>query len=233
MARMMSAVKTPRLSRPERARQTRRRILQSAREQFLANGYAATTMEQIATDAAVAIQTVYYTFRTKGQLLRELIEVTAAGEEDPPPVGDRAWTREMLASDSPQRVLALAVEHGTAIYDRVAMLWPAVAAAAGADPTVAAYWRDVAANRRAGLEAIVHRIADLGGLRPELDQPRATDVAVLLVGHDPYRSLVVESGWQVRSYRAWLYATLVDQLLSPSSGDPLAMRGISFRTLVN
>ncbi len=190
-------------------------------------------MEQIATDAAVAIQTVYYTFRTKGLLLRELIEETAAGEEDPPPVGDRPWTREILASDSPQRVLALAVEHGTAIYDRVAVLWPAVAAAAGADPTVAAYWRDVAVNRRAALEAMVRRIADLGALRPGLDPPRATDVAVLLVGHDPYRSLVVESGWAVHSYRAWLYMTLLDQLLSPSAADPHAMRGISFRTLIN
>jgi AcrR family transcriptional regulator len=233
MARVKAAVKTPRLSRSDRARQTRRRLLRSARERFLEHGYGATTMEQIAIDAGVAIQTVYYTFRTKGQLLRELIEVTAAGEENPPPVGDRAWNREMLASDSPQRVLALAVEHGTAIYDRVAELWPAVAAAAGADPAVAEYWGDVAANRRGGLGAMVQRISDLGGLRPGLDPARATDLAVLLIGHDPYRGLVVEAGWSVRSYRAWLYTTLVDQLLSTSVADPRAVRGISFRALIN
>ena len=68
-------------TRADRARQTRRRMLDRARELFVTEGYAATTMERIADEAGVAVQTLYYTFRTKGQLLREVIEVTAAGEE--------------------------------------------------------------------------------------------------------------------------------------------------------
>ena len=105
-------------------------MLNSARSLFGERGYAATTVEQIAADAGVAVQTVYYTFRSKGLLLRELVEVTAAGEETVTPVMEREWAREMLSATSGQRVLALAVEHGTAIYERVAPLWPAVVAAA-------------------------------------------------------------------------------------------------------
>ena len=127
----MGAVKSARPTRAERARQTRRRMLDSARALFIGDGYAATTMDRIAEHAGVAVQTLYYTFRTKGQLLCEVVEVTAAGDEDAPPVHQRAWVQQMLTATSGQRVLALAVEHGADIFVRAAPLWPAVAAATG------------------------------------------------------------------------------------------------------
>lgn len=40
----------------------------------------------------------------------------------------------------------LAVEHGTDIFERAAPLWPAIHAAAAADPTVGAYWTRVTAG---------------------------------------------------------------------------------------
>ena len=45
-------------------------------------------------------------------------------------------TTRKMRSTSPQRVLAMVVEYGTAIYERVADLWPAVGAASAADPQV-------------------------------------------------------------------------------------------------
>ena len=179
---MKSAVKRPVVSRAERALATRRRMLASARDLFIEQGYAGTTVEQIAADAGVAVQTVYYTFRTKGLLLRELVEVTAAGEEPAVPVMGRAWAREMLSATSAQRVLALAVEHGTAIYERVSPLWPAVTAAAGADPDVTAYWQAVGAGRRDGQRQLVARLVGLDALRPGLDPERATDLVMALAG---------------------------------------------------
>ena len=65
----------PRTSRRDRARATRLRILTSAQALFIERGYAATTMEDIAAAAGVAVQTVYYTFRTKALLLREVVEL--------------------------------------------------------------------------------------------------------------------------------------------------------------
>ena len=216
------------MSRAERALATRRRMLTSARDLFVEQGYAAATVEQIAADAGVAVQTVYYTFRTKGLLLCELVEVTAAGEEPTVPVMGRAWAREMLSAASPQRVLALAVEHGTAIYERVAVLWPAVTAAAGADPDVTAYWQGVAAGRRDGQQQMVARIADLDALRPGLDPERGTDLVVMLLGHDVYRSLVIEAGWSLQTFRAWLFTTVVQQLLGPVDLDAEASEDLSY-----
>src|SRR5688572_3063810 len=112
----MAAVKSGKLSRSDRARQTRRRMLGSARDLFVAQGYTATTMERIADEAGVAVQTLYYSFGTKGQLLCEVVEVTAAGEDDAVPVAQRPWMQEMLAATSGPRVLALTVEHGADIF---------------------------------------------------------------------------------------------------------------------
>ncbi len=228
MRQVKSSVKKPVVSRAERALATRRRMLDSARDLFVRQGYAATTVEQIAADAGVAVQTVYYTFRTKGLLLRELVEVTAAGEETAAPVLERPWAREMLSTTSAQRVLALAVEHGTAIYERVAALWPAVAAAANADPDVTAYWEAVGAGRRAGQRQMVARIVGLDALRPGLDAERATDLVVTLLGHDVYRNLVVEAGWSLTTFRAWLFTTVVHQLLGPLELEAEATEDLSY-----
>ena len=229
----MTNVKTEKPSRADRARQTRRRMIGSARELFIAQGYAATTMEQIAAGAGVAVQTVYYTFRTKGQLLTEVVEVTAAGDDDPIPVARRAWVQEMLSASPAQRVIALGVEHGTAIYERVAVLWPAVGAVAAADPDIDGYWRGVTANRRSGQRGMVTRVAELGGLRPGLDVERATDLVVVLAGHDVYRGLVQEARWTVPAYKAWLFTTLTQQLLDARTVDPEAVDGLSFAGLVS
>ena len=128
-------------------------------------------------------------------------------------MAQRAWMQEMLTARSSQRVLALGVEHGTDIFERAAPLWPAVAAAAAADPDVERYWQGVAASRRAGQSRMVARLAELGALRRGLDPDRATDLVVVLFGHDVFRSLVSEAGWDVVAYKAWLFTTLVQQLL--------------------
>jgi AcrR family transcriptional regulator len=187
-------------------------MLDSARALFIRDGYAATTMDRIAEDAGVAVQTLYYTFRTKGQLLCEVVEVTAAGGDDARPVAEHLWVQDMLAARSGQRVLALAVEHGADIFVRAAPLWPAVAEAMG-DPQVAHYWRSVTAHRRAGQAGMVAKLGALGALRAGLDEDRATDIVVVLFGHDVYRSVVGEAGWSVTEYKTWLLTTLAQQLL--------------------
>ena len=219
----MGSVKRSKPTRAELARQTRNRMLRSARNLFITEGYAATTMERIAVDADVAVQTLYYTFRTKGQLLCEVVEVTAAGEHDVVPVEQRTWVQDMLGATSGQRVLALAVEHGADIFERAAPLWPAVSAAT-ADTHVNQYWRGVTANRRAAQGRMVARLSDLNALRDGLEPDRATDLVVTLFGHEVFGNLVGEAGWSVPDYKAWLFTTLVQQLLErdivPGGLDP-------------
>jgi len=222
----MATVKST--SRADKARQTRRRLLGAARNRFIERGYAATTMEQIASDAGVAVQTVYYTFGTKGRLLTEVVDLTAAGTDEGVPPMQRAWAQEMLATHSAQRALALAVEHGTAIYDRVAHLWPSVNAAAAMDADVATYWRAVNTGRRNGQAALVARLRELDSLRQDLSDSKAADLLVFLAGHAPYIGLVVDAGWSSKEYRVWLFETLKRQLLASQRRDAQATADLSF-----
>src|SRR5258707_3090183 len=69
--------------RAEQARATRRRIAGQAQELFLRQGYAATTLDQIASKAGVAMQTVYLHFGNKGTLLKHALDMLAVSAEQP------------------------------------------------------------------------------------------------------------------------------------------------------
>jgi AcrR family transcriptional regulator len=229
----MSDVKArPGQARRDRANATRAKIIEGAYRLFCAQGYAATTMEAIAAEAGVAVQTVYYVFRTKAALLRQVIETAAAGEPDPPPVAQRAWMQKALASADGQRALALVVEHGVDIYARVAPLEPTVQAASTADPDINTYWQDVAQSRRDGMSRLVANLAEHGQLRPGLDPRRATDVMVTVYSHETFLGLIRDAGWTVPEYKAWLYETLDHQLLKASKRRANATADLSYHDLL-
>lgn len=206
-------------------------MIAAARDAFISEGYASTTMNDIAGQAGVAVQTVYYTFRTKALLLREAMEVTVVGRSDPATLTERPWTAEILAGTTPQRILALSTEHGTAVYERAAPLWPAVRAASLTDPAVDEYWREVAAARRVGMGRIVAKLEESGSLRSNLSVERATDLVYTLAGHETFQSLVLDAGWSVTEFKLWLFETLVSQLLGQVPIDPDAVAGLSFEDL--
>ena len=66
----------------ERSQRKREDILGAATDLFLENGYAATSMDEVAAAAKVSKQTVYKNFRNKESLFREmaLSTVTTVGE---------------------------------------------------------------------------------------------------------------------------------------------------------
>lgn len=224
-------------SRRERAKATRARILKSAYDQFCEHGFLPTTMESIAGAAGVATQTVYYVFRTKAKLLREVTEFGAASVPDPAPVMERAWMKEALDSSDPRRSVALIVEHGVDIYARVAPLLSAIRTAASVDEEMDSYWQSVAEGRRAGMERFVATLDAKGLLRSGLDPRRAADILFVLDSHETFLGLTCGSGWwSLEEFKAWLYRTVCDQLLAqsierrPSQTNPT--QGLSFDSSV-
>ncbi|HET6310353.1 MAG TPA: helix-turn-helix domain-containing protein [Candidatus Nitrosotalea sp.] len=221
---------SPRTARRERARATRSRMLAAAFELFVRQGYAPTTMGQIAAAAGVAVQTVHFTFHTKAELLQEVLTKYAAGEEDPDPVMERPWMKEALATPNPYRQLALLTDHGIDIYKRMAPLTPALQAAASVDGQVAALMASIAAARRSGMAAAIEALARKGSLREGLDVKHATDLMVVLNSHETFLGLAVGAGWSVEQFKAWLYLTLCEQLLAPAGAADLvaATAGLSY-----
>ena len=224
----MPTVKVSKPTRSQRAIETRARMREAAYAEFAARGYAATTMKEIAERAGVAVQTLYYTFRTKGLLLREVMESATGGGAGSGPISDRPWLREIMSSTDPQRMLALSAELGGSVYERAAPLWPVIQAAALSDPEVEQYWREVADARRSGMGRVVVKIATAGALKPGLSPERAADVLYSLASHDTFQNLVIDAKWPVNEYKAWLFWTLVQQLLGAVELDRDAVAGLDW-----
>jgi AcrR family transcriptional regulator len=231
MGRVKGGPERP-MTRRERAAATRRSILHAARRLFSERGYAGTSMEAIAREAGVAVQTVYFVFNTKARMILEMIKSIGAGPGEPIATMDRPWAQEALAGTDGRRTLALVAEHGTEIYRRTAPLYSTIVAAASTDPDVADAHRTVLQMKRAGIRRQVEVMARLGHLRPDLSVERATDLIYAIGSIEMYRLLVGDCGWGEDDLKVWVYRTLGRELLREDFADDLAaphiLEGISF-----
>src|SRR5688572_18506310 len=108
--------------RAEQARATRRRIIAAATEQFVAHGYGATLLDQVAEQAGVAIQTVYFHFGNKRTLLKEALDVAAVGDDEPVALLERPWLVRIQQEPDPRRIIELWLAASRTILHRVAPL---------------------------------------------------------------------------------------------------------------
>ncbi len=209
----MDPVKTPTtaLSRRERGAQTRARILAEARQLFLEQGFEATTMQEIAEAAGVAVQTVYFNFRTKPRLLSDVVDTAILGDRRPDQWRERPWGQRILRSEDPRDVMAAFVEGDCEIKSHLAPLLKAVGAAnVPMDP------ESVAGRERGRDElfgAVVDRLLGMGALRTGLSPGRALDIIRAVNTLEAYIDLTERRGWTVTQWKAWLTDLLDEQLL--------------------
>jgi AcrR family transcriptional regulator len=213
---MNSASRRPYTSRirAQGARQTTELILSAARDLFVAQGYAGTTIDQIAERAGVSRPTVFANAGSKRELLKQLRDLALAGDEEPVPVIQRSWYQEALTEPDPERSIRLHARNMTRIFERYADLDEVIHQAAGSEPELREFWSTSESQRRAGARAFIDALVGKGSLRPGLDRDAAIDVLWAVAATDPYRRLVGESGWSAQRYERWLADTLCDQLLA-------------------
>ena len=199
-------------SRRERAQQTRLRVLTAAQELFVERGYTGTRMQDVADAAGVAVQTVYYVFRSKPELLQACYERAVLGDEGLPPPA-QSWYRELMAAPSGSDALRHFAGGNTDIVSRVGVL-DDVTRSALHEPEAVAVRSHSEALRRDGYAGIVAYLASAFGLRGGLTEPAAVDLLLAFGGASLYRSLVVDYGWPPDRYVEWLAAVLAEQLLA-------------------
>ena len=137
----MDTVKRPD-KRAERSRRTREKVIEAARELFVAQGYGATSLQEVADRAGVAVQTVYFVFRNKRTLFKDVVDTSIAGDTEPVATMDREWFRAACAEPTAAGQLRAHVRGTREILGRVAPIMPLIAAAAATDPQIAAQWPD-------------------------------------------------------------------------------------------
>ena len=192
---------------------TRRRIVDAAAKLFRERGYAATTMAAIASEASVAVQTVYFIFHTKTELLSAVADlaITAGVSSQPDTL---PWTAAALAEPDGGRRIGLVVEATAEIAPRMVPIVGAWRAAIAADPSAGAVYRERLLGRRAFLRRVVDATAERGQLRPDLDRERATDVFFALTTPETFETLTRLLGWSVSAWAAWTKTALERELLA-------------------
>jgi AcrR family transcriptional regulator len=200
------------MSRRDRAQRTRIRMIRAAQQVFVERGYTGASMAEIAKAAGVAVQTVYFTFHTKGELLSACYDTAVLGEEDPRPPQQQPWYAGMLAARSGKLALRAFAQGNSTIVQRVGLLDDVVRSALH-EPDAVAVRANSERLRRAGYANVVAHLRGRFGLRRGLDDTTATDLLLAFGGSSLFRSLVLDYGWEHDRYVSWLAETLAGQLL--------------------
>jgi AcrR family transcriptional regulator len=191
--------------RDEQAELTRRRITEAARALFGSRGYGATTLQAVAAEAGVAVQTVYAIYGSKAGLLRALRAAVMVQPDA------EALYREALAAEPAARKLDLFARSIRRRWEFGCDVVRVHLEAASADPSVRAEVEEVLARRGNGIDVLA---AALDGA-PGAHLGRAATAAVIdaLTLPEVYWQLTAVRGWTPDDYEAWLSRSLVAALL--------------------
>lgn len=187
-------------------------VLDAAYRLFSAQGYLATSIDQIAAEAGVARPTVFSAVGAKGAILKAVVDHALAGDDEPLTVSERPWWREAVIEPDPARSLQLHARNMARIASRAAGVLRALETAAAVDPDAAQVWEGFKTQRRRGMREFVQSLsAKTDGLR--LDADAMTDTLWSLAS-DSYWRLVHDSGWRPERYEQWLGDLLVRLFLT-------------------
>jgi len=203
--------------RQEATRATKREVVEAARRLFLERGYPATTVAEIAEESGTPQATVYRLFGSKRGILKETLDVTLGGDDEPVEYRHRRDVRSALAEDDPGALLDAFAHLLRELMHRSGALQHVLATSALVDADAAEMLEVTRSQRYAGQSRIVAALAQREALRPGLTRRAAADIIYTVMSPEVFRILTVERGWSLGEYEAWLARTLRTQLLSRSS----------------
>jgi AcrR family transcriptional regulator len=198
-----------------RTRLARAAVMQAARALFPERGYAGTTIEAISDLSDVPPATVYRLFSSKLGILKALLDVSIAGDDQAVALQERPHVRTLLADPDPRNQLSGFAGITSGIMARTEPVYRILVSAAASDRDAAALLAEQTRHRKEGQARIARSLARSGALRPELRERDAADIIHALMSPEVYRLLVGDRGWTPERYQQWLTGILIDQLLSP------------------
>lgn len=176
-------------------------MVHAAHDLFVANGWAATGMREVATTAGVALETVYSHFSSKRGLLRAVADMAVVGDDASVPLAQRPEFLAIGQGRRPARIRA-AAQLLTAVQIRTATVAKLLREGASADAEIAEMLQASRDRQRQDVATALELIVG----RPPTAAER--DSVWVLATPEVYLLLVEESGWSPEQYEAWVAATL-------------------------
>jgi AcrR family transcriptional regulator len=201
--------------REQQASATRRAVLDAARQLFIAQGYGATTVEQIAQRAGVSKPTVFSAVGNKQMVLRAVRDTAIAGDDEPVPIARRPTTEQIRGEPDQRRAVELLAQHLTGVASRYAQINEVLHTAADSgEEDLRELWETEEDQRLTGARFWVEVLTGKGPLRPGLSHGDAADMLWLLMSPDNHYRLVHRRRWTTRKYQRWLAASITQLLFA-------------------
>lgn len=199
--------------RRQRALESKERVLDAGRRLFAERGYAETTLEAIASEAGIALPSLYAAFQSKRGVLAGVLNRLVSGQPGGPPVLETEGARAVLTEPDPRRALSLLASDLSAIQERVGPIYEVMKSAARTEAEVAELFARAQHSRYSNLEAVAARLADLGALRHGLTIERAARTIWAIASPEVRQMLATYGGWSPERYEDWLGDVLAAALL--------------------
>jgi AcrR family transcriptional regulator len=175
----------PGKKRPNRrevaAAETRREILRAARQLFSQYGYANTSVQQIAEESGVAVQTIYSSIGSKAALLLALNDLI---DEE---AGVAQLAAQLSTVTDPAQLIARAVHLTRQLNERCGDLIRVLLSAEPAEPDVAAVVADGMRRHERGAVTLACQLGTLGALPTDMTPQRAADVFSMMTSSASWR----------------------------------------------
>ena len=183
---------------------TKAAVLAAARDLIVRQGYPATTMEQIAAEAGVAVQTVYKHFGSKPAIVAGLLE---QARQDPRLVEQR---RRLLEERDPREQVKLIAQRARLHLETGMHLgwWPLAIPVRVHDPELARGLRHLGADARRSQMEYALSLQRNGGLRAGLSVEQAADYIGLLTAPEMLMSMRRDRGWSPERIEQFLVEAL-------------------------
>jgi AcrR family transcriptional regulator len=186
-------------------------VLDTAEQMLLAQGYAATTVAEIASAAGVSSELIYKSFGGKAGIVRAIQRRGLLGA-GPLPAPDRSDA--LSATDIDARSLlrewsGLATE----VSPRTAPIMVLVRAAAATDGELVGLLEEMADQRLQRMALNAERLVTHAGVRADLPVAQIRDVLWTYTSPELFDLLVTQRGWTIDGYRDYLFRGMCGQLL--------------------
>ena len=170
------------------AETTQRDILRAARLLFARDGYQRTSMNAIAREAGVVVQTVYNAAGPKQDILRRMNDFV---EEE---AGVTELARQLAATVEPREMLRVYVRLTARVAENCGDIIAALDSASRIEPETTEVSREGRRRHREGARGVAESLAQAGALPPGMSTDRSAQLLAVMTYNDTYLQLTTDHG---------------------------------------
>jgi hypothetical protein len=169
----------------------------------------------------VSVPTIEHTFGTKANLLKIVVDVARAGDDEPIPMLEREPAQAAQARVDVSDFLTILTKEVGVVSDRVSGIFAVVEQAATSDDQIARLAQELDAQRRVVATWIVEGLRRRARLRRGLSVEQAIDTIWLLLDPTIHRRLRRDRRWTTEDFTRWLRDAIIHLTLAPQgAGSP-------------